>query len=629
MAIPSARTLQVVVGGVNGYADLAVASNFADGLSTGRLGLYTHGNGVIDEGGGGVNAAIGRAWSAQGQGVAEFGVYDPGFFSKWYPVLWGANGLSVAEADVNVNLSDPGLLGKFVAFVKEGRAVGHVQNFAPVFSPNSAAAYDGSQASLGTGFFDPRWAAVRAASVYGGGIAFDTPPLFAFWSPPWYLNFVEQEIRWGNAMGLRTSVIVSPYLSGSDYLADAQKFEAILVAAHAVPTQWVVESYDETPQGTYPNDTNFINSIGSEAAPNSEAAVADWFARNAPTSVLGPVSGSYRVQNADGTFGDTCRGSADGRTLVDVSAAYRTTYTYDAGGAQTGAAAVAAPPVLARQTANQSGFGANAFKVTLPAGTFADPAGLPLSLSARQSNQAALPSWLAFDPASGAFGGTAPNFAVTVGVRVTATAPDGQSASETFSLSVTPSRLVLRQQAPDARVAAGAPFTVRLPANSFVDTSGAQVSYAATQTDLSALPDWLRFAPTTGTFTGSAPAAASVNVRVAAASADGLVSAETFRISVLPAKPAFVGQGADQSLAEGQAFSFAAATEGPVAPSLAHILRVARQVSLAPLPSWIAFDAGTGVFAGTTPATPGSLAVRIDQAPPGGGVATSVIRLDW
>ena len=345
MTTPSARSLQVEVGGTSGYADLDSAANFTDGLSTGREDVYTHANGTIAEGVGGIDAKVGKAWASAGPGTAEFGVFPSNFFPQSYADIWVANGLAVADANVNVDNTSPTFLKDFERFVDEGRTIGHVQNFAPVFSPNSTSEYNGSQASLGTGFFDAKWASVRAAAIYGGGIAFDTPPQFAFWSPPWYMNFVEQEIRWGESMGLRTSVIVSPYLDATTFLADSQKFEQMLVNAHAAPTQWVIENYDVNPNGTYPNDSTDSNAIGSEKTPETVAAVADWFARNAPTAVLGAAAGSYRIQNADGSFGDTYSGSSNGRTLVDASAVGKTVYTYAAGGAQTAAVTTLAPPV--------------------------------------------------------------------------------------------------------------------------------------------------------------------------------------------------------------------------------------------------------------------------------------------
>lgn len=379
MGIPTARTLQVVVGGVNGYADLGVASNFTDGTSTGRLGLYTHGNGVIDEGQGGVNATIGQAWAAQGPGVAEFGIYPAGFFAAAasYQAYWVNSGIAVAEANVDCSFETPKFLSSFEAFVNEGRTVGHIQNFAPIFSPNSSSLYDGTQASLGTGLFDPKWAVERAAAVYGGGLAFDTPPLFTFYSPPWYFDFVAEEIRWGNSLGLRTSVIVSPYAGETDYLGDAQKFEGMLVAAHAVPTQWVIESYAQNANGTYPTDGSFPNPIGSEKTPNTEAAVADWFAHNAPTAVLDPDTttwttkvvngalvpvqvttkgdGGWRIQNPDGSFGVSVTGSASGTSLAETAAdGSKTYYSYTTGGALTGSRSAPGPGAAPAATSASS-----------------------------------------------------------------------------------------------------------------------------------------------------------------------------------------------------------------------------------------------------------------------------------
>jgi hypothetical protein len=356
MILPLSLCLQVVVGGLNAYVDLADPANFADGVATGRMGLYTHGNGVIDEGRGGINIQVGQAWKSTAPGVAEFGVYAPGFFSTSYAGLWVGNGLVVSEANVDVDYTDPSFLASFEAFVDEGRSVGQIPNFAPILSPSSTSLYDGTQASLGTGFFDPKWDAVRIASAYGGGIAIDTPPLFVAYSPPYYLSFVEQEIRWANSAGLRTSVIISPYGEGPAFLANTQAYVRQLVADHAIPSQWVVENYAVNPDGTYPDDADYPNPIGSETTPGTVAQVADWLAHNAPVAapdqgttairtlngipvpvVTAPsTDGGWFVNDAGGAVSAIDVGAPDGSYLVEVTLDLKVhLYLYAADGALT------------------------------------------------------------------------------------------------------------------------------------------------------------------------------------------------------------------------------------------------------------------------------------------------------
>jgi Ca2+-binding RTX toxin-like protein len=74
---------------------------------------------------------------------------------------------------------------------------------------------------------------------------------------------------------------------------------------------------------------------------------------------------------------------------------------------------------------------------TLPAGTFVDPEGDGLALTARLTDGAPLPAWLTFDAATQSFSGTAPlDAGGSYGVTVTATDPLGASAQSAFALEV-------------------------------------------------------------------------------------------------------------------------------------------------------------------------------------------------
>ncbi|MFK4513135.1 hypothetical protein ABIF20_000500 [Bradyrhizobium japonicum] len=95
-------------------------------------------------------------------------------------------------------------------------------------------------------------------------------------------------------------------------------------------------------------------------------------------------------------------------------------------------------PVLVTQTPDQNAVVGSAFALTLPAGTFNDPAGGALTYSATGLNGAALPSWLTFNAATQTFSGTPTSANIgTVGVQVSATDPANLSANETFNLAVT------------------------------------------------------------------------------------------------------------------------------------------------------------------------------------------------
>lgn len=84
-------------------------------------------------------------------------------------------------------------------------------------------------------------------------------------------------------------------------------------------------------------------------------------------------------------------------------------------------------PVVATPLIDQVWLEGRALYFTVPAGTFTDPDGQTLALSAHQSNGGALPSWLSFDATTGRFTGTAPADSADLTIRVTATDPGGLS----------------------------------------------------------------------------------------------------------------------------------------------------------------------------------------------------------
>ena len=94
-------------------------------------------------------------------------------------------------------------------------------------------------------------------------------------------------------------------------------------------------------------------------------------------------------------------------------------------------------PVLAAPLADAAGQAGNAFAYAVPAAAFSDVEGDLLALGATLADGSALPAWLVFDPAIGAFSGT-PVAAGSLDVKVTATDPGGLSASDVFTLTVAP-----------------------------------------------------------------------------------------------------------------------------------------------------------------------------------------------
>ena len=178
---------------------------------------------------------------------------------------------------------------------------------------------------------------------------------------------------------------------------------------------------------------------------NLGSAVNSPLAANAFTDPLG-LSMTYRATLADGsalpswlkfntttgTFTGTVPNTATGLNI-------KVTATDTSGLSASETFAVTTPstaPVRASQTAAQTWKPGQPVKLTLAANTFSDPRGEKLTYSAAQANGSALPSWLSFNTATQTFGGTAPNKATGLGIKVTATDTSCLCASETFSASV-------------------------------------------------------------------------------------------------------------------------------------------------------------------------------------------------
>ncbi|MEO1766759.1 putative Ig domain-containing protein [Thiobacter aerophilum] len=119
------------------------------------------------------------------------------------------------------------------------------------------------------------------------------------------------------------------------------------------------------------------------------------------------------------------------------------------------------PPVVTTPVADQIALEDAPFSLSLPAGVFTDPeASGSLTLSATLLDGRPLPAWLSFDAGTATISGTPGNADVgALQVRITATEPDGGTASDSFQLTV--------QNVNDAPVATGESYT--LDANAVLD----------------------------------------------------------------------------------------------------------------------------------------------------------------
>jgi hypothetical protein len=293
----------IFVGGTAGFDALRDGDQFRELLKTGHVGLYEHGNAIdAAENPPSILRSIERVFRGTGPGQAELGQVGANYFTLppsygFYQAQYIKNGLHPSEANVNTP-SDSAAPGQLAADLKQwreyvdaARTVG-LESVAPVVAPN-----DPSEPKLGENVFatNPFYALERGETLYGKAIAFDVPPNFFLTggSGPGYEKFIVQAIQWGNAHGLRTTMLLSPYpwpanpagqpetfdeFTGNTFTHDTQVFVNRLLEEHAVPSEWAVDNYEDT----RPHDAP---AMVPETARNTTTEVGLWLARNAPVYV--------------------------------------------------------------------------------------------------------------------------------------------------------------------------------------------------------------------------------------------------------------------------------------------------------------------------------------------------------
>ena len=152
------------------------------------------------------------------------------------------------------------------------------------------------------------------------------------------------------------------------------------------------------------------------------------------------------------------------------------------------------------------------FTLALQTGLASDVDGDPLIFDVRLEDGSALPGWLAFDAAAFALTGTPPqDFNGEISLRIFIS--DGAAEiSDDFGLTVTPinDAPLLANPIDDYLISddgsallSGRPFSITIPENSFSDTDGDALGFAARLGDGAGLPEWLEFDGLT--FSGTAP----------------------------------------------------------------------------------------------------------------------------
>jgi len=305
----------IFVGGTAGFDAHGDGNQFPELLKTGHAGLYEHGNAVAAaENLPSIIKSIERVFRGTGPGQAELGQVGADYFTLppsygFYQAQYIQNGLHPSEANVNTpsDSAAPGQLAEDLKvwreYVDAARSVG-IESVAPVVGPN-----DPSEPKLGENVFATNsfYALERGEALYGKAIAFDVPPNFFLngGSGPGYEKFIVQAIQWGNAHGLRTTMLLSPYpwpansagrpatfdeFTGNTFTHDTQVFVNRLLEEHGVPSEWAVDNYEDT----YPHDAP---AMVPETSRNTTTEVGLWLARNAPAFVHRDVNRNVRKKD--------------------------------------------------------------------------------------------------------------------------------------------------------------------------------------------------------------------------------------------------------------------------------------------------------------------------------------------
>jgi len=291
-------------------------------------------------------------------------------------------------------------------------------------------------------------------------------------------------------------------------------------------------------------------------------------------------------------------------------------------------------PVLAKPAPNATGTEGQPLSLTLPAGMFTDNG--VFTLSAKLSNGAALPAWLAFDAAIGKFTGTPPqNAEGTLVVTVTATDAAGNTTSDSFAIEIAGANAAPVASGPaTASGAAGAPLAYTLPANLFTDPDGDALALTATLANGEPLPAWLAFNAATRTFQGTPPEAATIAIRLTATDPSLASATTTLTLAVSPAAtpnsaPVVSAPVQDVTVAEGSALSFAVPANAFTDPDGDALVYSARLAGGTALPSWLRFDAATRTFSGNPDdGQVGALQVEVRATDPRGLSAADTFRLE-
>ncbi|MDR0672316.1 MAG: putative Ig domain-containing protein, partial [Zoogloeaceae bacterium] len=212
-------------------------------------------------------------------------------------------------------------------------------------------------------------------------------------------------------------------------------------------------------------------------------------------------------------------------------------------------------PVVAVVAANLNVREDEILNIEVSASLFADPDGDALAYTLTLEDGAPLPDWIAFHSPTRTLTAIPGNEEVGVlGLRLTATDPEGLSASQTFTLTVENVNDAPESagEIEEVEARAGERFIFVLPATLFTDPDGDELRFDVTLADDSPLPSWLVFDVATRTLSGTPEHAdaGSFALKVTATDPEGLSASQSFVLAIegVPAVHEIAGTSGDDSL---------------------------------------------------------------------------------
>jgi Ca2+-binding RTX toxin-like protein len=163
------------------------------------------------------------------------------------------------------------------------------------------------------------------------------------------------------------------------------------------------------------------------------------------------------------------------------------------------------------------------------------------------------------------------------------------------------------QTIPEHEFAFGPGWVFQVPAGTFSDPDGQSLTFTATLSDGSALPDWIQFDTATNTFTAHTPYYFNGEVDLKIIASDGQKSAsDVFALNVTAVNdPPQATVLPDRAYISGEFFQFRFADSSFADPDGDTLTYTAFSYDgpfiQVPLPDWLKFDPETQVFSGTPP----------------------------